>query len=573
MTLEELLARFERPQQSGAGWKALCPAHEDKNPSLSINQKEDLLLLHCHAGCTTGNVCEALGIKLADLSVNGKQARKIANTYDYQDENGVMLFQSVRYEPKSFSQRRPDGKGGWIGNLDGVRRVLYCLPGVASASEVIVCEGEKDVETAWGMDFAATCNPMGAGTGKWKKEYSEALRGKNVTIIADADKAGRDHAQAVATSLHLVAASVKVLEMPSAKDLTEWVERGGTRTALTEIISRAPIWKPAGASTASLGSLSTAELFDSQEEKVEWLAWPFAAVGLSSILDALPKLGKTRFFHEAIRASHESRTFLGHATQAMRVIYVSEQSAASLAMQVREVGFTGLEPVEHLRWFTREHWSRFTYEDFLSSLEETYLNDAGYNCLIIDTWHTVARLENENDAAEVNRLGNLTLNLAARQKLALSMSRHDRKSGGDIGLSGRSSIQLSGLVDVILHLTRLPGQAAPTQRRLQLLGRIPGLPIDQIVELSTNGYVNCGTVEGGIETHRAAETILDRAPTCSEAALPIMKILEGTGLEWTEPVREAVKRLVDKGQLQTCVTRKGKKKFTTYFTGELRLKT
>jgi hypothetical protein len=134
----------------------------------------------------------------------------------------------------------------------------------------------------------------------------------------------------------------------------------------------------------------------------------------------------------------------------------------------------------------------------LAEIEELYLAHGGYNVAIFDTWHTITRLEDENQAAEVNKIGNLTLDLAARNKLALSMSRHDRKSGGDVGLSGRSSIQLSGLVDVILHLVRQPGNEA-TVRTLEIVGRVPGLPAEQTIELVGNSYVNHGE-ETTVET-------------------------------------------------------------------------
>jgi hypothetical protein len=173
----------------------------------------------------------------------------------------------------------------------------------------------------------------------------------------------------------------------------------------------------------------------------------------------------------------------------MRVIYVSEQSQASLAMQAREVGFTGEEPVEELRWITREFWSRFTFEEFLEKLETQIIRGAGYNTLIFDTWHTIARLEDEKDASEVNRLGNLTIDVATRNQLALPRTRHDRKSGGEVGMSGRSSIQLSGLVDVILHLVRIPGQR--NQRKLELLGRVPDLPNEQPTTVD-GVYINRG---------------------------------------------------------------------------------
>ena len=251
-----------------------------------------------------------------------------------------------------------------------------------------------------------------------------------------------------------------------------------------------------------LGSCSTAELFSATEREIDWMCWPFAAVGLASITDALPKVGKTIFFLHGIMASRRGKPFLNFPTKPMRVVYVSEQSRPSLAVQVREVGFTGDEPVEELRWITREDWSRHVYTDFLSKLEnEILLKSGSYNCLVVDTLHTVARMEDESDASEVNRLGNLTLDVASRNNVALVLGRHDRKSGGDIGVSGRSSIQLSGLVDVILHLVRVPNQA--TQRKLELLGRVPGLPTVQAIDLTNGEYVNWGELVAPAVNHTA----------------------------------------------------------------------
>ena len=38
----------------------------------------------------------------------------IEATYDYRDEAGRLTYQVVRYPPKDFRQRRPDGSGGWV---------------------------------------------------------------------------------------------------------------------------------------------------------------------------------------------------------------------------------------------------------------------------------------------------------------------------------------------------------------------------------------------------------------------------------------------------------------------------
>jgi putative DNA primase/helicase len=231
MNVEALLTRLKGLRRNGSGWQALCPAHADKNPSLSVNVRDGRILVHCHAGCSQEAVCAELGIEARELFLDASVGKpQIVAEYSYNDENGVLLFQVVRMEPKSFWQRRPDGQGGWTWNITGVRRVLYRLPEMLATSDVLIVEGEKDVETAREVGLIATCNPSGAG--KWRDEYSESLRGKSVTIIEDADEPGQKHAQLVARSLYGNAKSVRWLCMPGAKDLSEWMERGGSKDTL-----------------------------------------------------------------------------------------------------------------------------------------------------------------------------------------------------------------------------------------------------------------------------------------------------------------------------------------------------
>ena len=67
MTAEELLLRLEAVRQTSRGSMARCPAHHDKNPSLSIAEGADRILLHCFALCETRDIVAALGITMADL--------------------------------------------------------------------------------------------------------------------------------------------------------------------------------------------------------------------------------------------------------------------------------------------------------------------------------------------------------------------------------------------------------------------------------------------------------------------------------------------------------------------------
>ena len=187
---------------------------------------------------------------------NGGEAkaakRKIVATYDYADETGRVLFQCVRYEPKDFRQRQPDGKGGWTWNLKSVGLVLYRLPEVAKASEVWIVEGEKDCGTLASLGLCSTCNPLGAE--KWRKEYNEALRGKSVVIVPDNDEPGHRHAEQVARALHGVAASVKIVKLPDkAKDASDYVatfsDSADAGERLSLLAEGAAEWTPAQSDT------------------------------------------------------------------------------------------------------------------------------------------------------------------------------------------------------------------------------------------------------------------------------------------------------------------------------------
>jgi hypothetical protein len=175
-------------------------------------------------------------------------------TYDYVDETGKLLSQVCRALPGNkprFWQRRPAGHGGWIKNLDGVRRVLFRLPQLVEAVErgmtILLLEGEKDVLTAMRLGFAATCNPGGADkTGsKWRSEFSEFLRGANVELGPDNDDVGWAHVNAVGNKLTGIAKSIRVLKMPKGiKDLSEWADAGGTAEQLAKMVEEAPTWVP-----------------------------------------------------------------------------------------------------------------------------------------------------------------------------------------------------------------------------------------------------------------------------------------------------------------------------------------
>ena len=327
-----------------------------KKPSLSITVRDARILLRCHAGCRAEAIVSAMGLKTADLFLSGEPPGRLVATYDYCDEGGTVLFQKLRYVPKTFRQRRPDGNGGWTWNMNGVRTVLYNLPEVLEAKRALVLEGEKDADTARSLGYTGTCNPEGANS--WKDEYSESLRGKNVVVVGDADPPGLAHTHDVAKALLGVAASVRLIEaMPAAKDLSEFAEKVNDpaeckRLVEALIADTAPLtpadvakWRPAKAETGfALAELG--ELMSLPEEPIDWVVEARYAEGTFNIVVAKPKVGKSTYGRNVTFAVSRGEPFLGLRTKQGLCVYLGlEERAADLVRDFRAMGARGDEEI------------------------------------------------------------------------------------------------------------------------------------------------------------------------------------------------------------------------------------
>jgi hypothetical protein len=245
-------------------------------------------------------------------------AGQMVKMYDYRNASGTLLFQVVRYEPKDFRQRRPDGKGGWLWNLDGVLRFPYRLPELLAADPAAWCfvaEGEKDADALAALGLTATTNPGGAG--RWKNLADDsALHGRRVCILPDKDAPGRAHALDVARWLHAKAADLRIVELPDVagvpvKDASDWIEAQDAQApadlaaALVALADAAPPWTPpAAAAPDAKARTRPAEengdgvpilvcLVNVKPEPVAWL-WPGRIpLGKVTLIYGDPGLGKS----------------------------------------------------------------------------------------------------------------------------------------------------------------------------------------------------------------------------------------------------------------------------------------
>lgn len=177
--------------------------------------------------------------------------------YNYVDEDGNLLYQVLRFDPKDFRQRRPGtGDKRWIYKLDNTRLVLYDLPNLLESKFVFFCEGEKDALALKDIDLPATCNVMGAG--KIRKQHEEhqvlnPLAGKDVFLLPHNDKPGKEHAEDVAKLLHGKAKSIKIIDLgltEKGADVYDWIEHHDSckkedlLNLLRELVKNTPDWHP-----------------------------------------------------------------------------------------------------------------------------------------------------------------------------------------------------------------------------------------------------------------------------------------------------------------------------------------
>ena len=255
-TLRHIIDRTNAKNSGdGNSYLGLCPAHEDRNPSLSLTLGDNKILLNCHAGCSFDGIVSAVGMNQSQFFVHSDNSKtpkkKEVCSYRYENKDGKHAFDIVRFEPKTFRPQRPDGN--W--SLEGVERVPYRLPelmqGVKDSKPIFLLEGEKDVDSAMDMGLLATTFVGGAG--KWRDEYLEYFHGADVVLIPDNDEPGLYGMTEIATKLHGKAARIRMLELPGlgtrqekhGKDFSDWVElEGNTKNTFEKIISDLPEWSP-----------------------------------------------------------------------------------------------------------------------------------------------------------------------------------------------------------------------------------------------------------------------------------------------------------------------------------------
>jgi hypothetical protein len=311
------------------------------------------------------------------------------------------------------------------------------------------------------------------------------------------------------------------------------------------ILSAAP--KKEVAAESNLTFYTGPEIAAMAPDEPEWIVESYVAKSAITDVNGKPKAaGKTTWALYLSSKVLGGEPFMDLATMKTGVLYLTEQSASTDREALDRAGLLDREELAVLFWRDTigVNWPEIVHE----AAEEAVRRDA--QLLIVDTLPQFAGLKGD---AENSATGALTAmqplqEVAATYNLAIIIVRHERKSGGQVGVAGRGSTAFAGAVDLIVSIRRSEGAARPTIRELHALSRFDETPDVLVVELTESGYRALGD-KAAVAESEAREAILEAAPTSEARAVSLNFLLMVTDLGRSS-AQKAIEALLEAGELR-----------------------
>lgn len=257
---EKNLQHFNISKRYGDKAQCKCPAHDDKQASLTITKGKKCTLFTCHAGCSLESILSAAGLKKQDTFydtepqkanwqnyVESREKRKIEAVYNYVSCNGAYAFTKIRLEGKKILYGMLENDRFTYGlSRNTPRKSLKAIYGSVQAinkaisenKPIFVPEGEKDVNTLTKQGYTAFTY---GGVNDWQSDFVELVKGANVIVLADNDKPGIAVANTILNDIQSVVKSVKVIvpmpDIPKA-DITDYFEAGRTKEEFEQMLKQ-----------------------------------------------------------------------------------------------------------------------------------------------------------------------------------------------------------------------------------------------------------------------------------------------------------------------------------------------
>lgn len=268
-----------------------------------------------------------------------------------------------------------------------------------------------------------------------------------MVIIPDNDRPGRDHANQVATALCGIASSIKVVELPGVPekgDLSDWLDQGGTKEKLAELVNAAPEWWPSPGDKQTpntrIGSPIVVKLADVKAETITWL-WPGrVASGKLTLLAGDPGLGKSLVSLDiAARVSTGTcwpDCTTGSARGGVVLLSAEDDPADTIRPRLDAAGadVSRISLIRAVEWFDGDAGQRvtrsFSLERDAAALDEAIEQTPDCRLVIIDPISAYLGNTDSHKNADVRGLLTPLSELAQRRRVAVLAVTHLNKSAG-----------------------------------------------------------------------------------------------------------------------------------------------
>jgi hypothetical protein len=386
-------------------------------------------------------------------------AKYLAKQYDYYDSDGVLRYQVQRFEPKTFRQRRPDDKGGWLYNLNDVEALPFNLVGMIQNPDapVFVTEGEKAAERLIHLGLVATTNHGGAKN--WKPELNQYFKGRNVIVLPDNDDAGRAHADVVISQLYGTANAIKRVDLPGAEkdDVVDWLFNGGDTQQLMELVRATP---PIAAEPEPAEPEEMPDIYPLYDEAylmsmppVEWMVEGVLTKHGFAVLYGAPGTGKSFIAIDMALCMAHNRPWHGRATKAGSVLYIAGEGVGGLGKRVKAHKLhNGIEGNGSLKVLpvAVDMIDPESVEKLLRTIDSL---NTEFSCLVIDT---VARsmTGEENSATDMSAFVRGCDAIKHHTGCGLLAIHHAGKDASRGINSMRGSSALAGAADTVLAVAK-----------------------------------------------------------------------------------------------------------------------
>ena len=450
---------------------------EDKHRSLSIEPGKDWfydgpngggtawellsLLTGIHASNKEEMITKAVSLGLIVESNNGNS---ITDIYDYEDRNGTLVYQVLRKTGKTFLQRRPDGSGGWIWKMDGVKRLPYRLPEISKPEikDIFWVEGEKDADALAEIGLQATTSSGGAANLHHLPDATDQIpRHLNVTIIPDNDTPGREYANKVAAFLRGKVSSVKILELqnlPEKGDVSDWLAGKDPVEAAEQLCfmaDNAPQPEPTEQTKAWREPVlwSIGEIDAWPDEPLDWILEGLIPKGSVGFLTGMPKDGKTLFALDHQIHNAHGRLFLGRfKTKSIKTLYIArEDPRRRIKERVLEINksYGYPWPIPNMTTFLIRDRFSLTNKQWMEWLRRQ-VGEHGFEFLILDVLNRMIPELDENSAKDMQVLVDQFDVINRDLKLTIMAQDHNRKPMAALkasrGTADPSPLEMKGSV-------------------------------------------------------------------------------------------------------------------------------